>query len=107
MNTINFSGKLIADARFVKSEKGNFLSFTLFENGKGSDAPKLDVTQNIKGNDAPSIIDFLKQFATVIVTGTPYAKMGKDREGHPIPVLAAFADKIEIVEFPKKIENAG
>jgi hypothetical protein len=105
MNTIIFSGKLIADARFVTSEKGNFISFTLFENGKGADAPKLDVTQNIKGSEAPKIVDYLKKFATVIVTGTPYAKTSV-KDNQSLPVLCAFADKIEIVEFPKKAENS-
>jgi len=98
MNNIIFSGKLIADARVVKSEKGNFISFTLYETNKGKDAPKLDVTQNFKG-DTPSIVEHLKKFATVIITGTPYAKIGKDRDEHTVPVLAAFADKIDIVSF--------
>ncbi|MDR1592771.1 MAG: hypothetical protein LBS16_07850 [Prevotellaceae bacterium] len=98
MNNLVFSGKIIADARVVKSEKGNFISFTLYETGKGKDAPKVDVTQNFKG-DTPSIVEHLKKFATVIITGTPYAKLGKDRDGHPIPILAAFADRIDIVAF--------
>jgi hypothetical protein len=98
MNNLVFSGKIIADARVVKGEKGNFISFTLYETGKGKDAPKLDVTQNFKG-DTPSIVEHLKKFATVIITGTPYAKLGKDRDGHPIPILAAFADRIDIVVF--------
>ena len=105
MNTIIFSGKLLADARFVKSDRGNFISFSLFEIGKGHDAPKLDVTQNTKGEEEPKIMDYLKKFTTVIVTGTPYAKMGKNQENQSVPALCAFADKIEIVEFSKKPEN--
>jgi hypothetical protein len=105
MNTITFSGKLIRDARFVTTEdKGNFISFTLFEIGKGNDAPKLEVTQSIKGDKPPTIIDFLKQFTTVIVTGTPYAKMGLNKEKQTVAILCAFADKIEIVEFVKKAD---
>ncbi|MDR1370264.1 MAG: hypothetical protein LBJ72_09105 [Dysgonamonadaceae bacterium] len=102
MNNIIFSGKLLADARVNKGEKGNFISFTLYETGKGSDAPKLDVTQNFRGDDAPSIVEHLKKFTTVIVTGTPYARIGKSRDGHPVPVLAAFADRIDIVAFAKE-----
>lgn len=98
MNHLTFSGKLIADARTVNSDKGNFISFTLYETGKGKDAPKLDVTQNFKG-DTPSIFEYLKKFTTVIVTGTPYAKHGKDSQGNLVPILAAFADKIDIVSF--------
>jgi hypothetical protein len=98
MNNLVFSGKLIADARTVKSEKGSFISFTLYETGKGKDAPKVDVTQNFK-SETPSIVEHLKKFTTVIVTGTPYAKLGKDRDGHPIPVMAVFADRIDIVAF--------
>ena len=98
MNTLLFSGKLIADARTVKGEKGNFISFTLYETGKGKGAPKVDVTQNFKG-EPPSIVEHLKKFTTVIISGTPYAKIGKDREGNSVPVLAAFADKIDIVAF--------
>jgi hypothetical protein len=99
MNTITFSGKLIADARINKGEKGNFISFTLFETGKGNDAQKLDCTQNIKGDVPPSIFDYLKKFTTVLVTGTPYARTGKNKEGHSIPVLSCFVDKIEIISF--------
>jgi len=99
MNYLVFSGKLMADARVNKGEKGNFISFTLYETGKGNDAPKLDVTQNFKGNDAPGIVEFLKKSATVIITGTPYAKMGKSRDGNSVPVMSAFADKIDIVAF--------
>lgn len=95
----------MADARVNKGEKGNFISFALYETGKGADAPKLDVTQNFKGNDAPSIVEFLKKSATVIITGTPYARIGKDRDGHPVPVLSAFADKIDIVAFAVEKET--
>lgn len=95
----------MADARAVISEKGNFISFTLYETGKGKDAPKLDVTQNFKGA-TPSIVEHLKKFTTVIVTGTPYAKAGRDRDGHLVPVLAAFADRIDIVAFaPDRAEK--
>jgi len=106
MNTIIFSGKLLADARVNKGEKGNFISFSMYETGKGKDAPKLDVTQNFKGDDAPSIVTHLKKFATVIVSGTPFAKIGKDRDDNTVPVLAAFADRIDIVAFAneEKIE---
>jgi len=99
MNTIMFSGKILADVRVNKGEKGNFISFMMYETGRGKDAPKIEVTQNFKGEEVPSIVTYLKKFATVIIMGTPYAKMGKDRDGHPVPVLAAFADKIDIVEF--------
>jgi hypothetical protein len=104
MNTLIFSGKLIADARTVKGEKGNFISFTLYETGKGKDAPKVDVTQNFKG-DIPSIVEHLKKFTTVVITGTPYAKLGKDRDGHTVPIFAAFADKIDIVAFANEKQN--
>jgi len=106
MNTIIFSGKLLADARVNKGEKGNFIAFSLYETGKGKDAPKLDVTQNFKGDDAPSIVAHLKKFTTVIVSGTPYAKIGKDIKGNSVPVLAAFADKIDIVAFANDTEKA-
>jgi hypothetical protein len=98
MNNLVFSGKLIADARTVKSEKGSFISFTLYETGKGKDTPKVDITQNFKG-EMPSIVEHLKKFTTVIISGTPYAKIGKDRNGNSVPVLSAFADKIDIVAF--------
>jgi hypothetical protein len=98
MNNLIFSGKLVADARTVKTDKNNFISFTLYETGKGKDAPKVDVTQNFKG-EIPSIVEHLKKFTTVIITGTPYAKIGKDRNGNNVPVLAAFADRIDIVAF--------
>jgi hypothetical protein len=99
MNSLTFSGKILADARANKGEKGNFISFTLYETGKGTDAPILEVTQNFKGDSAPSIVEHLKKTATVIVMGTPYAKMGKSRNGNSVPVLAVFADRIDIVKF--------
>jgi hypothetical protein len=105
MNTLFFSGKLIADARVNKGEKGNFISMTMYETGKGKDAPKIEVTQNFKGDDAPSIVEFLKQYATVIVSGTPYAKIGKDIKGISVPVMAMFADKIDIVAFANSKEK--
>ena len=105
MNILVFSGKLMADARVNKGEKGNFISFAMYETGKGKDATKLDVTQNFKGSDAPGIVEFLKKSATVIISGTPYAKTGKDRDGHPVPVLSAFADKIDIVSFAPEHET--
>jgi hypothetical protein len=104
MNTLIFSGKLITDARTVKSEKGNFISFTLYETGKGKDAPKVDVTQNFNG-ETPSIVEHLKKFTTVVITGTPYAKFGKDRNGNTVPILSAFADKIDIVAFANEKQD--
>jgi hypothetical protein len=105
MNNLTFSGKLVADARVNKGEKGNFISFTMYESGKGKDATKLEVTQNFKGDAAPSIVEHLKKSATLIVMGTPYAKFGKDRDGNSIPVLCAFADKIEIVTFAPEVRQ--
>jgi single-stranded DNA-binding protein len=105
MNNLIFSGKLMSDVRVNKGEKGNFISFALYETGKGKDAPKLDVTQNFKGDEAPGIVEYLKKSATVIVSGTPYAKIGKDRDGRQVPVLAVFADKIDIVGFAKEKEK--
>lgn len=99
MNNLIFSGKLIADARVNKGEKGNFISFAMYETGKGKDATKLDVTQNFKVDNQPSIVEYLKKGAPIIIRGTPYAIIGKDREEHQIPVLAAFADKIYIIAF--------
>lgn len=105
MNTIIFSGKLIADVRINKGEKGNFMSFTLFETGKGENMPKLECTQNFKG-DPPKITEWLKKFATVAVIGTPYAKLGTDKDGKPVAIQAAFIDKIDIVSFaPKEKEE--
>lgn len=104
MNHILFSGKLLADAKVVKGDKGNFISFTLVESGKGENLPILEVTQNFKGNE-PTLFSYLKKFAKVIVTGTPYAKAGRNREKENVPVLAAFADRIEIVEFAPKREE--
>jgi len=105
MNHITFSGKLIADARAVESKNGNFISFMLYETGKGKDAPKLECTQNYKGENAPSIIQHLKKFATVIVTGTPYAKTGKDIGNREVPVLACFVERIDIIAFAVEKEN--
>ena len=105
MNTIVFTGKLIADVRINKGEKGNFMSFTLFETGKGENMPKLECTQSFKGEDAPKIAEWLKKFATVAVSGTPYAKLGKDKDGNAVAVQAAFVDKIDICAFSPKTET--
>jgi hypothetical protein len=105
MNHITFSGKLIADARTAEGKHGNFISFMLYETGKGLDASKLECTQNYKGESAPSIIQHLKKSATVIVLGTPYAKIGKDREKREIPVLACFVEKIDIIAFAISKQN--
>jgi hypothetical protein len=105
MNHMTFSGKLIADARAVEGKHGNFISFMLYETGKGKDAPKLECTQNYKGENAPSIIQHLKKSATVIVTGTPYAKTGKDIEKRDVPVLACFVERIDIIVFAVEKES--
>jgi len=78
----------------------------MFETRKSKDAPKLDVKHNFNGDDAPSIVTHLKKFSTVIVSGTPFAKIGKDRDDHQIPVLSAFVNRIDIVAlaYEEKIE---
>lgn len=102
MNTLIFTGKLLADAKVISSDKGRFISFTVVETGKGENLPILECTQNIKTDKEPSIVQYLKKFAKVIITGIPYAKVGHNKEKQEMPILACFADKIEIVEFAPK-----
>lgn len=105
MNTIIFTGKLIADVRVVNSEKGNFISFTLFEIGKGDNQPKVECTQSFKGEESPKICEWLKKFTTVTVMGTLYPKMSKDKDGSEHPAIGMYVDKIEIVAFPIKAKT--
>jgi hypothetical protein len=66
---------------------------------------QLECTQNFKGDDVPEMVEWLKKFATVIITGTPYAKISRDKDGTPKAIQAVFADKIEIVAFAPKKES--
>ena len=102
MNTLIFTGKLLADAKVISSDKGRFISFTVVETGKGENLPSLECTQNIKTDKEPSLVKYLKKFTKVIVSGIPYAKVGHNKEKQETPILACFADRIEIVEFAPK-----
>lgn len=105
MNTLIFTGKLLADAKVISSDKGRFISFTVVETGKGENLPILECTQNIKTDKEPSLVQYLKKFAKVIITGIPYAKIGHNKEKQEMPILACFADRIEIVEFAPTKNN--
>jgi len=108
MNTLIFTGKLIADAKFVASEKGNFISFTLFETGgKKEDSTLLECTYNWNTAEegAQSFLSIMKKFASLTVTGTPYAKLGRDKDGNPKAVFCSFIDRVQIQGFADKAEG--
>lgn len=96
MNNLTFTGRLAADAKVVNKDNNSFISLSLFENRKGS-KNILKCTHNIKKNEEPAVLQYLKKGTLVLVSGTPYAKLENDKSGNPVAVQSAFVDRIELL----------
>ena len=94
MNKIIVSGNLGADAKFVKSEKSNFISFQVATGG--DDPDWIDCSMNVKGDEDPKVLTHLKKGKKVLLTGKPYAKLMTGGE-EPTAKQCMFVNNLELL----------
>lgn len=96
------TGRLAADVNVIKGEKGNFISFALYEHNRDKDKPNVvECTRNFK-DEEPGVTKFLTKGTLVMVTGRPHARAYIDKDGKAIAQLGCYVDMIELLNSAKQ-----